>query len=453
MDLLTLSESFITKKISPRESVEQCLRNINDNSIYNAFITICEEEALEEACCAEEEISKGNIRGPLHGVPVAIKDVIFTDGIRTTMGSKIFEDFVPKFNATVVQKLKDAGAIIIGKTHTHEFAYGPTGDRSLIGPCRNPYNPNKITGGSSGGSAVAVSKDMAYVALGSDTGGSIRIPAAACGVVGMKPTFGLVSKYGVYSTAYTLDHIGPMTKKVKDNAAMLNILAGYDTNDPYSLHKTKEDYTRFIGRSISGKKIALPSYYFQNIDLEVSKAIEKVIKVYQDLGAFIEEVEIQEIEDIAKYQVITIQAEAHAVHETNIQTRGSEYDEEVFERLQYSKNLPAYQYVIAQQKRMELTNKFNEIFNNVDILLTPTLPILPTDINQREVMIGTHSETVRSAVLRLTAPTNYTGNPGLSIPCGLSKSGLPIGFQLIGKHGSEAILYQFGAAYQQQTKS
>ncbi len=453
MDLLTLSESFITKKLSPKESVEQCLRNIKDNSTYNAFVTICEEEALENARLAEEEISKGNIKGSLHGVPVAIKDVIFTDGIRTTMGSRLFEDFVPNFNATVVQKLKDAGAIIIGKANTHEFAYGPTGDRSLIGPCRNPYNPNKMTGGSSSGSAVAISKDMAYAALGTDTGGSIRIPAAACGVVGMKPTFGLVSKYGVYNTAYTLDHVGPMTKKVKDNATMLNILVGYDEKDPHSLHKAKEDYTRLIGQSIVGKKIALPSYYFKNIDPEVSKAIENVIQLYQDLGAMIEEVEIQGIEDIAKYQVITIQAEAYAVHETNIRQRGYLYDEELYERLQSSQNLPAYQYVLAQQQRMELTNKFNQVFNNVDILLTPSLPILPTDINQREVMIGDHSESVRSAVLRLTAPTNYTGNPSLSIPCGLSKSGLPIAFQLIGKHGSEATLYQFGDAFEQVTKN
>ncbi|MBM4764850.1 amidase [Bacillus sp. B15-48] len=453
MNLLTLTESYISKKLSPKESVELCLRNIKDHSAYNAFITICEEEALEAACIAEKEISKGNVKGPLHGVPVAIKDVIFTDGIRTTMGSKVYTDFVPNFDATAVQKLKAAGAIIIGKANTHEFAYGPTGDRSLIGPCRNPYNPNKITGGSSSGSAVAVSKNMAYAALGTDTGGSIRIPAAACGVVGMKPTFGLVSKYGAYNTAYTLDHIGPMTKTVKDNAAMLNVLVGYDEKDPHSLHKSKEDYTRFIGQSITGKKIGLPSYYFKNINQEVSKAIEEVIKIYQDFGAIFKEVEIQAIEDIAKFQAITIQAETYAVHELNIRTRGSDYDEEVFERLQSSQNLPAYKYVLAQQKRMELTNRYNEVFTNIDVLLTPTLPILPTDINQREVMIGDYSEPVRSAVLRLTAPTNYTGNPGMSIPCGLSKTGLPIGFQLIGKHRSEAILYQIGDAYEQQIRN
>lgn len=453
MSLLTLSESFIAKKLSPKESVEQCLRNIKDNSSYNAFITVCEEEALEAAQLAEEEIGKGNIKGPLHGVPVAIKDVIFTKGIRTTMGSKVFENFVPDFNATVVQKLKDAGAIIIGKTHTHEFAYGPTGDRSLIGSCRNPYNPDKITGGSSSGSAVAIAKDMAIAALGTDTGGSIRIPAAACGVVGMKPTFGLVSKYGAYNTAYTLDHIGPMTKTVKDNAVMLNILVGYDENDPHSLNKPKEDYTRLLGQSIAGKKIALPSYYFKNIDSEVAKTIEQVIEIYQDLGASFKEVEIPALHDIARFQATTIQAEAYAVHEANIRKSGAQYDEELYERLESSKNLLAYQYVSAQQKRAELTNKFNEVFNNADLLLTPTLPILPTDINQREVAIGSQIEPVRSAVLRLVAPTNYTGNPGLSVPCGLSTTGLPIGFQLIGKHETEALIYQFGDAYEQYIRN
>lgn len=447
---LSLSESFIAKKLSPKEIVEQCLLNIKENnSTYNAFITVCEEEAIEAARLAEEEFGNGNIKGPLHGVPVAIKDVIFTEGIRTTMGSKVFESFVPDFNATVVQKLKDAGAIIIGKTHTHEFAYGPTGDRAFVGPCRNPYNPNKITGGSSSGSAVAIAKDMAIAALGTDTGGSIRIPAAACGVVGMKPTFGLVSKFGVYNTAYSLDHTGPMTRTVKDNAVMLNILSGYDENDPDSLNKTKEDYTRLLGQSITGKKIALPSYYFKNIDHEVVKAIEQVIQVYQDLGASIVEVEIPALQDIAQYQSITIQAEAYAVHEANIRESGSLYDKEVYERLESSKNLAAYQYVTAQQKKAELIHKFNEVFNSVDILLTPTLPILPTDINQRDVMIDSHQESVRSAVLRLTAPTNYTGNPGISIPCGFSSSGLPIGFQLIGKHESEALIYQFGDAYEQ----
>ncbi|EKN64139.1 amidase [Neobacillus bataviensis LMG 21833] len=451
MDLLSLSESLADKKISPKEIVEESLNKIkNKNSIYNAFITICEEEALAAAALAEEEISKGKVKGPFHGIPIAIKDVIFTQGIRTTMGSKLYENFVPDYDATVVQKLKDAGAIIIGKTHSHEFAYGPTGDRSFWGPCRNPHNPDKITGGSSSGSAAAIAADMVNAALGTDTGGSIRIPSSACGIVGMKPTYGVISKYGIYPTANSLDHAGPMTKTVKENAVLLNILAGFDEKDPYSINQSKEDYTRLIGKSISGKVIGLPSFYFRNIDKEVSKAINEVINVYQEQGAIIEEIEIQGIEEIAGAQVITIQAEANAVHEKNLRDHGSDYDPEVYERIRTSKTIHSAEYVAAQQKRNTLTSLYNQVFEEVDILVTPTLPILPTDINQREVLFGGKLVPVRQALLGLTSPTNYTGNPSLSVPCGFSNNGLPIGFQLIGRHMEEALLYQFGYVYEKQ---
>lgn len=449
MTLLSLSESIAAKQISPVELVKQTLEKINEkNAAYNAFITVCEEEALQAARDAEEEIMKGNVRGALHGIPVAVKDVVFTKGIRTTMGSKLYENYVPDTDATVVQKLKDAGAIIIGKANTHEFAYGPTGDRSLIGPCRNPHNPNKITGGSSSGSAASLAADMVTAAIGTDTGGSIRIPAAACGVVGMKPTFGRVSAFGVHNTAYTLDHVGPMTKTVKDNAAMLNILAGYDDKDPYSIQQEKEDFTRLIGSSIAGKKIGLPDFFFKFADQEIADAVTKVIEAYKDQGAIVEPISIENIEEIAKHQVITIQSEAYAVHEKNIRERASEYDPELFERLDASKNVPSYQYVIAQQRKQYLIRQFNEAFKKVDVLLTPTLPILPTDIDQREINFAGQVQHVRVALLRLTAPFNYTGNPALSVPCGFSRDSLPIGFQLVSNHGQEALLYQFGHAYE-----
>lgn len=452
MDFLTLAKSIREKKISPVEVVQNALHTIKkENPIYNAFITICEEEALAAALVAEEEIAKGKVRGPLHGIPVAMKDLIYTKGIRTTMGSKLYENFVPDYDATVVQKLKEAGAIIIGKANTHEFAYGPIGDRSYFGPCRNPYNPEKITGGSSSGSAAAVAANVAFAALGTDTGGSVRIPSSACGIVGMKPTFGLISKYGIYPLAYTLDHPGPMTKTVKENAVLLTLLAGYDERDPYSIQSQKEDYTRLLEENIAGKVIGLPSFYFQNIEKEVSEAVERAINVFEGLGVEIREVELQGIEDIVTSQAITIQAEAYAVHERNIEERGQDYDPEVYERLLASKEVRGYEYVTAQQKRQKLINMYNNVFNEVDVLLTPTIPILPTDINQREVNIGGYQEHVRHALLRLTSPTDYTGNPGLSVPCGFSKSGLPIGFQLIGKHREEAKLYQFGYAYEQST--
>lgn len=451
MDLPALSQLLQQKKISPKELVEQSLNNIKmNNPVYNAFITVLEKEAFAHAEIAGKEINKGSIKSPLHGIPVAIKDVIYTKGIRTTMGSKIFEHFVPSYHATVVQKLIDAGAIIIGKTHTHEFAFGPTGDRSLVGPCRNPYNPDKMTGGSSSGSAAAIAANMISIAIGTDTGGSVRIPASACGVVGMKPTFGLISAYGIHPTAYSLDHPGPMTNTVKDNAIMLNIVSGYDKKDSHSLSKSKEDYTRLLGENIKGKIIGLPSYFFQQIDRSVEEVMGHVIDVYTNLGAVMKEVELAKIDEISDHQVTTIQAEAYAIHNKNMELNRSDYDHELAKRLQASKGVQAYQYVIAQRMKKQLIHAFNEIFEDVDVLLTPTLPILPPSIDQREIRIGEHSEPVRSALLRLTAPINYTGNPGISLPSGITKEGLPIGFQLIGKHEKEALLYQIAYAYEQE---
>lgn len=452
MDLLSLAEDYEKKKVSPVEVVRQTLSEIEkSNPACNAYITVCAEEALAAAQKAEAEIMAGNKRGPLHGVPLAIKDMIFTKEVRTTMGSKVYQSFVPDSDATVVQKCKEAGAILIGKTNTHEFAYGPIGDRSYFGPSRNPHHLEKITGGSSGGSGAAVAANLAYAALGTDTGGSIRIPSAACGIVGMKPTFGLVSKYGVFDLAYTLDHVGPMTRSVRDNAALLTLLAGYDAKDPYSYAGTEEDYMRLLGEDIRGKVIGLPAFFFQHIEEEVMRAVQQALEVYQSLGAKIREIEITGMDEIAEAQRITIQAEAYAVHEKTMLEHADDLDSEVRERLHSSKEVRGYQYVQVQRQRKRLTQQFNESFGEVDVLLTPTLPILPTNINQREVMIGDHQEGVRQALLRLTSPTNFTGNPGLSIPCGFSKSGLPIGFQLIGGHGAEAHLYQMGYAYEQAT--
>lgn len=449
MGLSLLSRSMVEKKISPVEVIEQTLENIkNENPKYNALITVCETEALTQARIAEDQIILGEVKGLFHGIPIAVKDMIYTKGIRTTMGSKIYKDFIPKYDATIIKKLKNAGAIIIGKANTHEFAYGPTGDRSYFGPSYNPYNKNKITGGSSSGSAAAIATSMAYAALGTDTGGSIRIPSSICGVVGMKPTFGLVSKYGVFDLSYTLDHSGPMTKTVEENAFLLNVLAGYDSLDSNSIRSEESDYSSLLKESVSGKVIGIPSRYFYDIDTKVLNAIEKVIDVYIGLGAEVIEVEIGGMEEIAKAQLITLQSEAYAVHERNLKLRKSDFDPEVYERLLKSKEARGYEYVSAQQRRGYLINEYNKVFNDVDVLLTPTIPILPTDINQREVLIGGQLETVRQTLLRLTSAINYTGNPGLAVPCGFSKDGLPIGFQLIGKHGKEALLYQFGYSYE-----
>lgn len=450
MDIFTTAGLIRKKELSPVELVKDTLKKIDArNPEVNAFITVCENEALEAAEILEEELLDGKLRGPLHGIPIAAKDLIFTKNIKTTMGSKMYENFIPDADAAVIERLKEAGAIIIGKTNTHEFAYGPIGDRSYFGPCRNPHNPEKISGGSSSGSAAAVAAGMVSGAIGSDTGGSIRIPASACGAVGMKPTFGLVSKRGVFNLAYTLDHVGPITANIRDNALMLNSIAGFDALDPYSVAFKETDYSRLIGQAIRGTVIGIPSYYFEDIDEEVASAVQECIAVFKRLGAVMKKVGIDCMERIAAAQIVTIQAEAAAVHAETIQNHQHDVDAEVFERLVGSRDVKGYEYVQAQVERKGLTAEFNQAFTGVDILVTPTLPILPTDIGQREVKVNGKVEPVRHALLRLTSPTDYTGNPSLSLPCGFSKNGLPLGVQLIAEHGNEDKLYQFGYALEQ----
>lgn len=450
LDIASLSSKIKNKELSPVEITRQLLTRIEElNPLLNAFITISSNEALDSAKRAEEEIISRNWKGPLHGIPIGLKDLIYTKGIRTTMGSKLYQDFVPDFDATVVQKLKNAGAIIIGKLNTHEFAYGSTGDVSHFGPARNPYDLNKMTGGSSSGSGAAVASALCFGALGTDTGGSIRIPASSCGIVGMKPTFGRVSKYGVQALGYTLDHVGPMTRTIRDNALLLNALAGYDEQDSYSIQREEEDFTRYIGESIEGKVIGIPStFYFDSLDDEVRNRIEEAVAVFQAMGAKTETVDMPNLSDVSWAQLKTIQSEAYAVHEEHMKQEVKEYHPEVLERLVSSAEARGYEYVKAQQIRQRALESFKKTFERVDVLLTPTLPILPPEIGQREIQVGGQNEPVRAALLRLTGPTNLTGLPSLSIPCGFSTSGLPIGMQLIGPSFSEAVLYQFGAAFE-----
>ncbi|WCK54488.1 amidase [Aneurinibacillus sp. Ricciae_BoGa-3] len=450
MDLHTLSQHIEEKKLSPVEVVQALLERIEQlNPTLNAVITVCDGEALEAAKQAEEEISRGNYKGPLHGVPIGLKDLIFTRGVRTTMGSEIYKDFVPEIDATVVQKLKEAGAIIIGKLNTHEFAYGPTGDISYFGAVRNPYDTTRITGGSSSGSGASVAAGLAFGALGTDTGGSIRIPSSACGIVGMKPTFGRVSKHGVYPLAFTLDHVGPMTRTVYDNALLLNVLAGFDAQDDYSVQRDTEDFTRLIGESIKGKVVGIPTnFYYDQLQPEVRSAVENSFEIFRDLGATIEHVEIQNLNQISLAQLKTIQSEAYAIHQHHVKDCPDKFHPQVLERLEASFTARGYEYVEAQQVRRQILNSFKEAFERVDVLLTPTLPILPTKIDEREVEIEGQTAPVPASLLRLTGPTNTTGLPSLSLPCGYSSEGLPMGIQLIGPSFAEALLYQFGSAFE-----
>ncbi|MGH3145281.1 MAG: amidase, partial [Rubrobacter sp.] len=389
-------------------------------------------------------------RGPLHGVPVALKDLIDTGGVRTTRGSAFFAGHVPDHGATVARKLEDAGAVLIGKTNTHEFAYGPTGDRSHFGPTKNPYDTSRITGGSSGGSGAAVAANLCYGALGSDTGGSIRIPAALCGIVGMKPTFGRVSKAGVFPLAWSLDHVGPLTNTVGDNALMLNALAGHDPEDVYSVDPAAEDFTRDLRHGVSGATIGLSSsFYFEHVETEVQTRVREAAEVLVSLGARIREVEIPNVWETLYAQRLILAAEAYAVHEERLETEPERFDDQGLERLLDGERLRAFRYARAQQRRLRSRQEYRSVLEEVDILLTPTVPIPATEIGQRETNINGREESVYSALTRLTGPTNLNGLPSLSVPCGTTASGLPVGVQLIGRPLDEVTLYRFGHAYEE----
>ena len=449
--LVTLSAALRERRLSPVELVATLLEHIESaEKRLNAFITVLPEKALEAAARVEKEIQSGQYRGSLHGVPVGLKDLIYTAGIRTTMGSAFFEDYVPDYSATCVSKLEEAGAIIIGKTNTHEFAYGPTGDRSYFGPTRNPYDPARIPGGSSGGSGAAVAAGLCYAALGSDTAASVRVPAALCGAVGMKPSFGRVSKSGVFPLAWTLDHVGPLTRTVEDNALLLNALAGYDARDPYAANRSTEDFTRELQRPVRDGSVGVPvNHYFEHVEGEVEGRVREATEVFRSLGAEVREVELPHLPQALKAQRIVLAAEAYAVHEKRLESEPGKFGEEVGERIRDGENLKAYRYARAQQViRRRSLEEFGHALGEVDVLLTPTVPIAATEIGQREVEINGHSEHVFSVLTRLTGPTNLNGLPSLSVPCGFTSSGLPIGLQLIGRPFDEATLYRYAHAYE-----
>jgi aspartyl-tRNA(Asn)/glutamyl-tRNA(Gln) amidotransferase subunit A len=452
-DLFTLSNAIRNKQVSPKEVTGTLLERIEAvNPKINAYITVLFEEAMESAAKAEQEIASGNWKGPLHGVPIGIKDIIYTKNIKTTMGSKIYNDFIPDYDAAVVERLRQAGAVIVGKTNTHQFAYGSTGDRSFFGPVRNPLNPAKMSGGSSSGSAAAVAAGLCYGALGTDSGGSIRIPSALCGIVGMKPTFGRVSKYGVYPLSWSLDHIGPMTRTVQDNAVLLNALSGYDNRDPYSVRTETEDFTRLISQGIKGSIICVPSsFYFEGLDAEVERKMDEALEVLKRLGAEIRKVDIGNIREISLAQQMTIRSEAFTVHEEMLKNQPDKYEEEVKERLLTGEAVKASEYVRAQQIRLAGAREFRKVLTETDVILTPSVPILPPNLEQREVTINGETLQVRECLTRFNGPTNLIGFPSISIPCGFSASGLPIGIQFIGKPYDEANLYRFAYAFERES--
>jgi aspartyl-tRNA(Asn)/glutamyl-tRNA(Gln) amidotransferase subunit A len=414
---------------------------------FRAYITVLEQEALAAAAAADQEIGRGGYRGPLHGIPVALKDLVMTRGVRTTCGAHILKDWVPDTDATVAARLARAGAILLGKLNMHEFAYGPTGVNAVYGTPRNPWDATRMPGGSSSGSAVAVAAGLTAGALGTDTGGSIRIPAAFCGIVGLKPTYGRVSRAGVIPLSWSLDHVGPMTRTVADAALMLQVLAGQDAADPSSTDVPVPDYQAALQGDLRGVRLGLPAdYFFAHLDPEVRDALHATVRQLQAQGAAVEEVPLPRIQLAGAASFAIMRAEATAYHEPYLKTRAAEYGADVRGRLMTGQFVLAAQYLKAQRARQVLRAEVDAALACVDALVAPAAPFPAPPLDVREVTVDGVTQDVRLWITRHTAPINVTGHPVLAVPCGLTTGGLPVGLQIIGRHFDEGTILRIGRA-------
>ena len=450
IEAATLIES---KELSPVELVAAHLERIEQtDDRLNSFITLLADEATVAASAAEAEIMSGDYRGHLHGIPIGLKDLYYTKGIRTTVGSKIMRDFVPDYDAAVTERFRDAGAVLMGKLQMHEFALGATSENPHDGPARNPWDTTRITGGSSGGSGSAVASGQCMAALGSDTGGSVRIPASACGIVGLKPTFGRVSRYGVFPLANSLDTVGPMTRTVRDTAIVMNAIAGYDERDQSSADHPDEDFTRLLGRDLSGLRIGVPQdYFYDMIDEEVTEAARRAAEVLEGMGAHVEECSIPALNDSISISGTILLTEAAEIHLDNLRERPDDFDSDVRGRLEEGAMTPAVSYIAAQRARAEFNRAIAEAMQTYDILLAPTTALGAPKLGNRVVDVGGAQEAKLAIMPRLTRPHNICGIPTVSVPCGFTAEGLPIGIQLAARAFEDALALQVAYAYEQAT--
>jgi len=441
-----LAPRIAAGEVSPVALTEAALARIEAlNPALNAFMTVTADRALAAARTAEAEIAEGRYRGPLHGVPLAVKDLFATEGVRTTGGSKLLADWVPDHDAAVVERLKAAGAVLLGKTGMHELAYGTTSNNALYGPVRNPWDPTCHPGGSSGGSAAAVAAGLAYGALGSDTGASIRQPAACCGIVRLKPSFGRISKFGALPLSWSLDHIGPMTRSVADAALMLQALAGPDPRDPNCADRPVPDYLAGLGTGVAavgGKRIALArGFFFADCDPEVAAAVTAAARTLEDLGARIEEIELPELDSAYLTGGITIACEATAYHAKNLRERPEAFSEELRGSLELGAFYSAVDYLQAQRVRRQVCEAIRSAMAPFDAVLSPTSPVPATPIDDSP---PGHSGLRH----RNTIPFNLTGLPAISLPCGVTGAGLPIGLQIAGAAFDEAGILAIARAFE-----
>ena len=468
-----LQEKLKSKELTITDITKAYVDRIKEKeNDIQAFLTLLTEKATEQAKDIQSKIEKGEIKGELAGIPIGIKDNMCTKGVKTTCGSKMLENFVAPYDATVVEKINNENMIDLGKLNMDEFAMGSSTEYSYFKKTKNPWNLNKVPGGSSGGSAAAVAAELVPWALGSDTGGSIRQPSSFCGVVGLKPTYGLVSRYGLVAYASSLDQIGPITKDVKDAAILLNIIAGHDEKDTTSTDIPKVDYTKALKNDVKGLKIGIPKEFFgEGINEEVKQSIQKAIEKYKELGAEIEEFSLDIIQDVLASYYIIASAEASSnlgrfdgirytyrtpefknLKEIYKKSRSEAFGTEVKRRIILgtyvlsSGYYDAY-YKKAQQVRTLVMNQFNKAFEKYDVILTPTSPTVAFDI-------GAKSNNPLEMYLAdiCTVSVNVAGLPGISIPCGVDQEGMPIGMQLIGNKFCEETILNVAYTFEQAIK-
>jgi aspartyl-tRNA(Asn)/glutamyl-tRNA(Gln) amidotransferase subunit A len=450
VSIVEASARIRERELSPLELTRACLERISAlEPDIKAFVTVLADEALAAAQAAEDEIQRGGYRGPLHGIPIALKDLYNTAGIRTTSSSRQRDEYVPTYDAAATERLAAAGTILLGKTVTHEFAYGVVSQ-----PTCNPWDLDRIPGGSSGGSAAAVAAGECLGAMGSDTGGSIRIPAAFTGITGIKPTFGRVSKYGVAPLGYSLDHAGPMARSVEDAAIMLQAVSGYDPRDRTSIERPVPDFTASLHDGVSGLRLGVPSnYYFDNVDPEVRAAVDAAIRLLAGQGAELVPVELPHIEYALPAEFAIVFGEASSFHQRYLREHPERYTPEVRILLEAGELLPAPVYVKAQRARALIQQGFREAFEaqRLVALLAPTLPATAARHGQQVYDYG-DPEPITISCVRLSCPANLTGLPALSVPCGFSSEGLPVGLQIIGRPFDEPTVLRVGQAYQGVTE-
>ena len=453
MSAWELSGLIRSREVSPVEVVEACLARIEKTEpTLNSFITLTPERARSAAQRAEDEIARGNYRGPLHGIPVGLKDLFNTAGVKTTSGTRIYDNFVPQEDCTVATRFGQAGAILLGKLNMHPLAFGPTGENDDYGHMHNPWNPERITGGSSGGSGSAAAAGQCTITMGSDTGGSVRIPAALCGIVGLKPTYGRVSRAGLTPLSWCLDHPGPMVRNVEDAALTMNVIAGHDPRDHATSGSPVPDYTLALTGDIRGLRIGVVKEYFETeIDPAVATLTQQAITVLGELGAEIVEVSLPLYEYAQPISNAILSAEATAANRDILLSDGDKLYPQVRERLEEGLFISAAEYLRAQQARQVFCQQVAGLLNDVDLLAGPVEPVTAPKILERRIEIGGEALPAVPMLTKYTRVYNITGSPAISVPCGFGPDGLPVGLHLAGRNFDESTVLRAAYAYQQAT--